>query len=261
MKKTKFYYKTRFGPQVIEEVYNAFLSLFGKAGKGAKPTVMSVSKGNVKWDFDVFSEFLAEVAAGDRYRILTFVRGGHIEIACTSSSNTEVDVDSKSRPDIESIFSILERHVDESKIVTKAHPVSVFIGHGRDPQWRDLKDHLHEQHGFNVTAYEIGPRAGMSVKEVLERMLTDSSFALLVFTGEDIHADGELHARENVIHEVGLFQGKLGFLKSIMLLEEGVKEFSNILGVNQIRFGKGHIRETFGDVIATIKREFEDEDS
>lgn len=132
----------------------------------------------------------------------------------------------------------------------------VFIGHGRDMQWRDLKDHLQEQHGFKVVAYEIGPRAGLSVKEVLEKMLKESSFALLVLTGEDIDSDGEAHARENVVHELGLFQGKLGFTKAIALMEVGLKEFSNILGINQIRFPKGRIRETFGDVVATIKREF-----
>jgi len=133
--------------------------------------------------------------------------------------------------------------------------MTVFIGHGRDPQWRDLKDHLQDQHKIKVTAYEIGPRAGLSVKEVLEKMLRESSFALLVLTGEDLHNDGELHARENVVHELGLFQGQLGFTRAIALLEDGVKEFSNILGLNQLRFPKGKIRHIFGDVIAAIANE------
>lgn len=149
---------------------------------------------------------------------------------------------------------IVERlHVDPSEQST----INVFIGHGRDPQWRDLKDHLQDQHGILVTAYEVGPRAGLSVKEVLQKLLSESSFAVLILTGEDIHADGEAHARENVVHELGLFQGRFGFTRAIALLEEGVKEFSNIKGINQIRFTKGHIRETFGDILATIKREFE----
>ena len=87
-------------------------------------------------------------------------------------------------------------------------------------------------------------------------MLLRSSFAILVLTGEDEIVDGTLHARQNVIHETGLFQGRLGFSKAITLLEEGAEEFSNIHGIEQIRFSKGNIKETFGDVIATIKREF-----
>lgn len=137
-----------------------------------------------------------------------------------------------------------------------ASAISVFIGHSRDTQWRDLKDHLQDYHGIRVVAYEIGPRAGLSVKDVLQKMLRESSFALLVLTGEDIHTDGEAHARENVVHELGLFQGYLGFTKAIAMLEQDVKEFSNIFGINQIRFPKGRIRETFGDVVATIRREF-----
>lgn len=88
-------------------------------------------------------------------------------------------------------------------------------------------------------------------------MLNDSSIAFLVLTGEDITNYGEAYARQNVVHELGLFQGRLGFNRAIALLEDGVVEFSNIYGINQIRFSKGNIRETFGDVLATIKREFE----
>jgi predicted nucleotide-binding protein len=75
-------------------------------------------------------------------------------------------------------------------------------------------------------------------------------------TGEDAMDDGSIRARSNVIHEAGLFQGRLGFARAIILLEEGTEEFSNIHGIEQIRFSKDRIRETFGDVVATIRREF-----
>lgn len=160
------------------------------------------------------------------------------------------------RADIEAVFQVFEASVDDSAVQVESEPITIFIGHGHDDQWRDLKDHLHEQHGFDVVAYEIGPRAGLTVKDVLESVLTESSIAFLVMTGEDIHTDGEMHARENVVHELGLFQGHLGFERAIALVEKGVREFSNILGVNQVRFSKGNIRETYGDVLAVIRREF-----
>lgn len=132
----------------------------------------------------------------------------------------------------------------------------LFIGHGRNAAWRDLKDHLQDQHGFTIVAYETGARAGHAIRDILEEMLEESSFAILVLTAEDETADGEMRARQNVIHEIGLFQGRLGFARAIVLLEEGTQEFSNIAGIQQIRFSSGRIRETFGDVLATIRREF-----
>jgi predicted nucleotide-binding protein len=123
--------------------------------------------------------------------------------------------------------------------------------------WKELKDHLHEKHGYAVEAYEIGSRAGHAIRDILEEMLDESSFALLVMTGDDETKDGRLLARQNVVHEAGLFQGRLGFSQAIILLEDGTEEFSNIAGLQQIRFPKGKIRETFGDVLAVLKHELE----
>lgn len=133
----------------------------------------------------------------------------------------------------------------------------LFIGHGNSEQWRDLKDHLHDKHNYDVEAYEIGARAGHAIRDILEDMLSKSSFAILVMTGEDKDEKGNLRAKQNVIHELGLFQGKLGFSRVIILLEEGTEEFSNIHGIHQLRYGKLHIKETFGEILATLKREFE----
>ncbi len=105
-------------------------------------------------------------------------------------------------------------------------------------------------------AYEVGARAGHTIRDILEEMLKSSSFAVLVMTGEDEGSDGERRARQNVIHELGLFQGRLGFARAIVLLEDGTEEFSNLHGIQQIRFGRGNIKETFGEVVATLRREF-----
>ncbi|TOC17104.1 hypothetical protein CGJ89_25190 [Vibrio parahaemolyticus] len=86
-------------------------------------------------------------------------------------------------------------------------------------------------------------------------MLDQASFAFLIMTAEDEHADNTLHARENVIHEVGLFQGRLTFKRAIILLEDGCQEFSNIHGVGQIRFPKGNIRAAFEDIRMVLERE------
>ena len=254
MEKSKNYYGVFYSPLVIKKAHDLFLSKIDKE-KIANPNEMSISKNDEKWNLDNREEFLAECAKADSYNF-DHICAGNRMLIYQYERMAHVTVCLSARNEIESIFNIFEENLKENKIVVSKDPVEIFIGHGRDSQWKDLKDHLYEKHGFSVNSYEIGPRAGLSVKEVLEKMLDKSGFALLVLTAEDQHADGELHARENVIHELGLFQGKLGFLKAVALLEDGVKEFSNILGINQIRFAKGNIRATFGDILATIKREF-----
>ena len=166
-------------------------------------------------------------------------------------------------PRIEAVFSVFEKDIDESRIPLEPRPLTpppqkpiVFIGHGHSTLWRDLKDQLQDQHGYEVVAYEVGARAGHQIRDVLEQMLSQSNFAILVMTGEDKTTDHRLHPRQNVVHELGLFQGRLGFSRAIVLLEEGTEEFSNINGVHQIRFSKGNVKETFGDVLATLNREF-----
>jgi len=59
----------------------------------------------------------------------------------------------------------------------------------------------------------------------------------------------------NVIHEAGLFQGRLGFMKAILLIEEGCAEFSNIHGRGQIRFPQGKISPAFEEVRLVLGRE------
>jgi predicted nucleotide-binding protein len=74
-------------------------------------------------------------------------------------------------------------------------------------------------------------------------------------TAEDEQADGKVRARENVVHEVGLFQGRIGFSRAIVLIEEGCEEFSNIHGLGQLRFPKGNISAKFEEIRAILERE------
>jgi predicted nucleotide-binding protein len=131
----------------------------------------------------------------------------------------------------------------------------VFIGHGRSPLWRELKDFIADRLRLEWDEFNREPVAGVTTSERLHKMLDQASFAFLVMTAEDEHADTSLHARENVIHEVGLFQGRLGPRKAIILLEEGCAEFSNVGGLGQIRFPRGNIAACFEDVRRVLERE------
>ncbi|SDF91425.1 Predicted nucleotide-binding protein containing TIR-like domain-containing protein [Lentzea fradiae] len=131
----------------------------------------------------------------------------------------------------------------------------VFIGHGRSPQWRELKDFLQDRLGLSWDEFNRVPVAGVSNVERLASMLDEAAMAFLVLTAEDERADGAVTARQNVVHEVGLFQGRLGFSRAIVMLEEGCADFSNIHGLGQIHYPAGRIAASFEDVRRVLERE------
>lgn len=134
-------------------------------------------------------------------------------------------------------------------------PRHIFIGHGRSSAWKELKDFLSEKLHLQWDEFDREPGAGRAVTERLKEMLDRATFAFLVMTAEDEHADGTKHARENVIHEIGLFQGKLGFRRAIVLLEEGCEEFTNLRGLIQLRFPSNNIRNKWEDIRDVLRRE------
>ena len=149
-------------------------------------------------------------------------------------------------------------HIENpDRIIRKAPLIgtNVFIGHGHSNVWKDLKDFIQDRLKLTWDEFNRIPVAGVTNITRLSKMLDDAAIAFLIMTGEDEHVDGEVHARENVIHEVGLFQGRLGFERAIVLLEEGCQEFTNILGLGQIRFPKNNISAIFEDIRRVLERE------
>ncbi|RJP23513.1 MAG: hypothetical protein C4520_06035 [Candidatus Abyssobacteria bacterium SURF_5] len=132
---------------------------------------------------------------------------------------------------------------------------NVFIGHGRSPVWRELKDFVQDRLHLPWDEFNRIPVAGVTNVARLSELLQSAAMAFLVMTGEDEQADGTMNARMNVIHEAGLFQGRLGFNRAIILLEEGCEGFSNIEGLGQIPFPKGNITAAFEKVREVLERE------
>ena len=267
MEKYKTYVNVRFSVEAVREAYQKFIVRFDNEQPLIPDLFLMVKLHEEEWYLDSIEDFFVEyrksstkavfqVRITDEYlsmiRVQVVLRRNAIE--------SLVSVSGPDRRSIEKVFDIFEKYAAGCTVQPPSAPSApkVFIGHGHNQQWRDLKDQLQDLHGYSVVAYETGARAGHAIRDVLEEMLENSDFAILVMTGEDGTGECWMNPRMNVVHELGLFQGRLGFGRAIVLLEEGTNEFSNINGVHQIRFGKGNIEGTFGEVLATLRREFPD---
>jgi predicted nucleotide-binding protein len=149
-------------------------------------------------------------------------------------------------------------YVERRNVVSRISNVqgrNVFIGHGRSLVWRELKDFISDRLKLSWEEFNRVPVAGVTNISRLTQMLDTSGIAFLILTAEDERTDGTILARQNVVHEAGLFQGRLGFNRAIVLLEEGCELFSNIHGLGYISFSPGHIQDAFEDIRRVLERE------
>jgi predicted nucleotide-binding protein len=108
-----------------------------------------------------------------------------------------------------------------------------------------LQDFLHRRLGQSPIILAEQPSRGLTVVEKLERVSEMCSFAVILMTKDDQQVDGGLRARQNVIHEIGFFQGKYGRKNVVLLAERGIELFTNISGIIRIEFEPEHFEECY----------------
>jgi hypothetical protein len=268
MKKSRIFRGVKFPVAAIREAISLIETTWKPSSNAAhygRP-YLRIYREDETWHHDNEEEFFSDYARGGARAyfgkpIPCGIGGSDVDVDLEVNffgTYSEVTASAPQRAVVERIVSHFEEWSGRAeKVESEVDRPTIFIGHGGSSLWRDLKDHLRDKHGFEVVAYETGARAGHSIRDILDDLVDRSSFALLVLTAEDSQESGQMRARQNVVHEVGLFQGRLGFSRAIAVVEQGVEVFTNLDGIQQIRFGAGNIKETFGEVLATLRREFE----
>jgi predicted nucleotide-binding protein len=122
----------------------------------------------------------------------------------------------------------------------------VFISHGRSADWREVQAYIEKDIGLATLELAQEPSAGQTIIEKLETHAAGCDSAVIVMTGDDIDASGQARARENVMHEIGFFQGKYGRSRVCLLHEEAVTIPTNLSGVVYVPFPKGNVAASFG---------------
>lgn len=136
-----------------------------------------------------------------------------------------------------------------------ALPRGVFIAHGGNPQWRAVKAFVEDEMRLPVHSFESGVWGSTQVTEALNHILERCGFAVCVLTAEDLSADGRWRARQNVVHEVGLFQGRYGFDRVVLLVEEGIDTVPRTAEPFTVTFPRSGIDKAFWQ----LRRMFQDQ--
>ena len=124
----------------------------------------------------------------------------------------------------------------------------IFISHGTPPDWREVQDFIEKDLSIQTLELAQEPNRGRTVLQKLAEESDRCSYAVVVMTGDDTVEEGPLRARENVMHEIGYFQGKFGLANVCLLHEEGVSIPSNIHGLVYIPFPRDMVRAAFGEL-------------
>ena len=121
----------------------------------------------------------------------------------------------------------------------------VFITHGRSHDWRAVQAFVEKD--VQLPTIELAQEANLG-RTIIEKLIdsaTRCSSAVIVMTGDDFANEDESRVRENVMHEIGFFQGRYGRNFVILLHEEGVNVPTNLAGVAYIPFPKGNVEAGF----------------
>lgn len=145
--------------------------------------------------------------------------------------------------DIDQVFEI--RAHSELQQPAPASPKCVFITHGRASDWREVQAYIEHDVAMKTIELAEQPNLGRTQLEKLLDTADRCDSAVIVMTGDDVTDHGEARVRENVMHEIGYFQGRYGRGRVIFLYEEGVNVPSNLAGVVYSPFPKGRVSACF----------------
>jgi predicted nucleotide-binding protein len=157
--------------------------------------------------------------------------------------------------DIEYIFEINAQFIATDSKITENYR-RIFISHGTSKDWFQIQKYIEKDLEINTLELAQEPNKGRTVLQKLNEESDKCSYAVVIMTGDDIISGEEIRVRENVMHEIGFFQGKYGLEKVCLLYEEGTNIPSNIHGLVYIPFPKNIIDATFGSLSRELKAYF-----
>jgi predicted nucleotide-binding protein len=130
----------------------------------------------------------------------------------------------------------------------------VFIGHGHNEiVLNRVKNFVQDRCRLDPIVLNLLPSTGLTIIEKLEKYGRAADYAVLIMTADDETTSGLPRARQNVIQELGWFQGVLGRNRTAIVQQAGVEIASNLSGIVLLRFEGDAVEAVFD----RLRQEFE----
>lgn len=122
---------------------------------------------------------------------------------------------------------------------------SVFISHGTSDDWMKVQSFIERDLGVKSIELAQEPNQGNTIISKLDSASESCCFAVVIMSGDDKNETGAVKVRENVMHEIGFFQGRYGIENVCLVYENGVSVPSNLSGIVYLPYERGGIESVF----------------
>ncbi len=129
-----------------------------------------------------------------------------------------------------------------TKANTSGTGTDIFIIHGHNGELKETVARFIEKLGLKAVILHEQPNQGRTIIEKLEHNSDFTSFAIAIFTSDDVGAtknnphDLKPRARQNVVLEFGYFMGKLGRARGCAIVQEDIELPSDNAGIAYIPY-------------------------
>jgi len=132
-------------------------------------------------------------------------------------------------------------------------PPRVFMSHGHSDDWECVQRYIRDDLGIECIEFNQVASKSRTTIQHLHEVAAECSFAIILMTGDDAVGGGEYRARENVVHEIGYFQGRYDLDRVCILHERGTTLPSNIYGITTIGYAAGQVEKTFAKLTMELR--------
>lgn len=188
--------------------------------------------------------FLLSEYGNDSYEYKQF-RHYHFSLSIYTSGTPQSEFVAACQRDllrVKAVFSEYLKDMDSCETTENTCQVpddytKVFIVHGHNGELRESIARMLEKQGIKPIILFEQPNQGATIIEKLETN-NDSGAAICLFTADDVGSDKDKvdkglmnRARQNVVFETGLFIGKLGRNRVVIIADKTIEMPSDLQGV------------------------------